>query len=88
MTTTRSLAALLAALCWASVGLAQDPPKEGAEINDRTEELDDIRARLKEKGGITAAQEQELSRLENDQRSIADLARDLTRPKRDDGEED
>jgi len=34
MTTTRSLAALLAALCWASVGLAQDPPKEGAEKKD------------------------------------------------------
>ncbi|MEO6812144.1 MAG: DUF4175 family protein, partial [Isosphaeraceae bacterium] len=55
------------------------------ELNDRTEELDALRQRPK---GITPEQEQELDRLETDQRTIADLTIDLTKPKRDDGEED
>ncbi|MBX6312506.1 MAG: DUF4175 domain-containing protein [Isosphaeraceae bacterium] len=55
------------------------------ELNDRTEELDQLRHRPE---GLKPEQEAELARLQDDQRNIADLARDLTKPKRDDGEED
>src|SRR5207253_2463278 len=37
---------------------------------------------------LTDAQQAELDRLQDDERTIADLTRDLTQPKRDDGEED
>jgi hypothetical protein len=53
------------------------------EINERTEYFDELRSRKKE---LTPAQEDELKALEEAERSIADLARDLTRPRRDDGE--
>jgi hypothetical protein len=55
------------------------------EVNDRTEALDEIKVRKK---GLTTEQEAEVARLQDDQRGIADLARDLTNPKHDDGEED
>ena len=55
------------------------------EVNERTGFLDDLRARNKT---LTEAQQAELDRLQEDQRTIADLARDLTQPKRDDAEED
>ena len=55
------------------------------EVNDRTEELDELKARGKK---LTAEQESELERLSEAQRGIADLARDLIKPKHDDGEED
>ena len=55
------------------------------EINERTEQIDTARVRNK---GLTPTQEQELARLQDDQRGVADLARDLTRPKRADGEEE
>ncbi len=54
------------------------------EINDRTEEIDIVREKKKE---LPAEMEDELGRLEEQQRNVADLARDLTRPRRDDGEE-
>ncbi len=54
------------------------------EINDRTEEIDLVREKKKE---LPAEMEDELGRLEEQQRNVADLARDLTRPRRDDGEE-
>lgn len=55
------------------------------EVNERTEFLDDLKARKKT---LTDAQQEELDRLQDDQSTIADLARDLTQPKRDDGEEE
>jgi hypothetical protein len=54
------------------------------EINDRTDEIADLRERNK---GLDPDQEDELARLQSQQRRVADLARDLTQPKRDDGEE-
>ena len=54
------------------------------ELNTRTEELDEIKERHKT---LTDQQDAELSRLQEEQGTIADLARDLTRPKRADGEE-
>jgi hypothetical protein len=54
------------------------------EINDRTEEIDTVRAKKKE---LPPEMEKELVDLEEQQRNVADLARDLTRPRRDDGEE-
>ena len=54
------------------------------EVNLRTEEL----AELKERGkDLTERQKSEMDHLDDEQGSIADLARDLTRPKKDDGEE-
>lgn len=55
------------------------------EVNTRTQELDDIRTR---KNGLTDAQKAEVDRLQDEQGSIADLARDITQPKRPDGQED
>lgn len=54
------------------------------EINERTDEIAEIRER---KNALTPDQETELARLQDEQRNVADLARDLTRPRRDDGEE-
>jgi hypothetical protein len=54
------------------------------EINDRTEVLDEQRRRHKE---LTPEQTAELKRLAEDQGVLADLVRDMTRPRRDDGEE-
>ncbi len=54
------------------------------EINDRTDVFDELRRRNKT---LTPEQTAELERLQTDQGTIADLARDLTRPKHDDGEE-
>lgn len=54
------------------------------EINDRTDALDEIRRRKKE---LTPDQVKEAERLADDQGTLADLVRDLARPKRDDGEE-
>lgn len=54
------------------------------EINDRTESFDELRRR---NAKFTPEQEKEVERLASDQGELADLARDLTRPKRDDGEE-
>ncbi len=54
------------------------------EVNDRTEAIDEIRERKK---ALTPEQQAELDRLADDQRTIADLARDLTKPKKSDGED-
>jgi hypothetical protein len=54
------------------------------ELNDRTEALDELRRR---QGKLTADQAKEAEQLAIDQGGLADLARDLTRPKREDGEE-
>jgi hypothetical protein len=54
------------------------------EINERTEYFDELRRREK---GLTAEQDAEIQRLEVEQGTLADLARDMTRPKKDDGEE-
>jgi hypothetical protein len=54
------------------------------EINERTESLDELRRRNQ---GLTPEQTKEADRLAADQGALADLVRDLTRPKRDDGEE-
>ena len=54
------------------------------EINERTEYFDELRRR---ETPLTPEQDAELTRLETDQGTLADLARDLTRPKKDDGEE-
>jgi hypothetical protein len=54
------------------------------EINERTEYYDELRRRKKE---LTPDQNTEIERLQTDQGTLADLARDLTRPKRDDGED-
>ena len=54
------------------------------EINERTEALDELRRRNKE---LTPEQTREAERLATDQGALADLVRDMTRPRRDDGEE-
>lgn len=54
------------------------------EINERTEYLDEMRTRHKT---LNPDQEAELARLQDDQRTLGDLTRDLTRPRKDDGEE-
>jgi hypothetical protein len=54
------------------------------EINERTDVFDEARRR---EARLTPEQEAEVARLHEDQGTIADLARDLTRPKQDDGEE-
>jgi hypothetical protein len=54
------------------------------EINDRTEQYDELNRRHRE---LTPEQTLDLKRLHEDQGTLADLARDLTRPKKDDGEE-
>ena len=54
------------------------------ELNTRTEELDEIKERKKT---LTEDQQAEVTRLEEEQGTIADLARDIARPRKDDGEE-
>ena len=54
------------------------------EINERTDVLDELRRRDKP---LSPEQTAELERLQTEQGTVADLARDLTRPKHDDGEE-
>jgi hypothetical protein len=54
------------------------------EINDRTEALDEVQRRNQK---LTPAQGAELRRIAEEQGVLADLVRDMTRPKRDDGEE-
>lgn len=54
------------------------------EINERTESFDELRRRKKE---LSDDQKAEFSKLEEDQGTLADILRDLTRPRRDDGEE-
>ena len=55
------------------------------DINTRTQELDGLKRRDEP---LTEAQEREFVRLEDDQHTIADLLRDLIRPRRPDGLED
>ncbi|HMF36788.1 MAG TPA: DUF4175 domain-containing protein, partial [Isosphaeraceae bacterium] len=54
------------------------------EINERTESFDELRRRNQK---LTPEQTSDAERLANDQGALADLVRDLTKPKRDDGEE-
>jgi hypothetical protein len=54
------------------------------EINERTDVFDEARRRDEK---LAPEQEAELERLHKEQGAVADLARDLTRPKKDDGEE-
>ncbi len=54
------------------------------EINERTEYYDELRRRGKT---LTPEQDAELERLQTDQGTLADLVRDLTKPKKDDAEE-
>jgi len=54
------------------------------ELNERTEYFDELRRRGKE---LDAEQAAELDKLHEDQGLLADLVRDLTRPKKDDGED-
>jgi hypothetical protein len=54
------------------------------EINERTEYFDEQKRRGKQ---LTQEQTAELDRLHDDQGTLADLVRDLTRPKTDDAEE-
>jgi len=54
------------------------------EINERTESFDELRRRNQK---LTPEQTGDAERLANDQGALADLVRDLTKPKRDDGEE-
>lgn len=54
------------------------------EINERTDFYDELRRRKK---ALDPTQTAELERLETDQGTLADLARDMTRPKKDDGED-
>jgi hypothetical protein len=54
------------------------------EINERTEYFDEQKRRGKE---LTPEQAAELDKLHEDQGALADLVRDLTRPKKDDAED-
>lgn len=54
------------------------------EINERTEFFDELQRRKKE---LTPDQTAELDRLHEDQGTLADLVRDLTKPKKNDAEE-
>ncbi len=53
------------------------------ELNERTDFFDEARRRQPE---LTPEQTAELDKLHEDQGSLADLVRDLTRPKKDDGD--
>ncbi|HEY2158658.1 MAG TPA: DUF4175 domain-containing protein, partial [Isosphaeraceae bacterium] len=55
------------------------------EINERTDYFDELARRKK---SLTPDQQRDLDRLHDDQGSLADLVRDMTRPKLPDGEED
>ncbi len=54
------------------------------ELNERTDFFDELLRRQKE---LNPEQTAELDKLHEDQGTLADLVRDLTRPKKDDGEE-
>ncbi len=54
------------------------------EINERTDTFDELSRRQKE---LDPEQTAERDKLHEDQGALADLVRDLTRPKKDDGEE-
>ena len=54
------------------------------ELNERTDFFDELRRRNKE---LSPEQTAELDKLHEDQGTIADLVRDLTKPKKDDGEQ-
>jgi hypothetical protein len=54
------------------------------EINDKTEALEETRRR---EGRLSPEQTAEGERLAEEQGVLADLVRDMTRPRRDDGEE-
>ena len=54
------------------------------EINERTDGFDELKRRGKT---LTAEQTAEVDQLQNDQGTLADLVRDLTKPKSDDSEE-
>ena len=54
------------------------------EINDRTEALDEMQRRNQK---LTPEQAAELKKIGDEQGVLADLVRDMTRPRRDDGEE-
>ena len=54
------------------------------EINERTDSFDEKQRRNQK---LNPEQTAELQRLGDEQGVLADLVRDLTRPKRDDGEE-
>ena len=53
------------------------------ELNERTDYFDELRRRNRE---LDPAQVEERDRLESDQGTLADIVRDLTRPKKEDGE--
>ncbi len=55
------------------------------EVNLRTEALDELRRRKVE---LTPEQDAELTRLEDDQRNIIDIALDLTKPREEDALEE
>ncbi len=55
------------------------------EINERTDFFDELTRRAKP---LTPDQKRELDRLHDDQGALADLVRDMTRPKLPEGEED
>ncbi len=54
------------------------------EINERTDSLDEKKRRNQK---LNPEQTADLQKLGEEQGVLADLVRDLTRPKRDDGEE-
>jgi hypothetical protein len=54
------------------------------ELNERTEAIDELRRRIP---ALSPEQAREAERLATDQGALADLVRDMTRPKHDDGEE-
>ncbi len=54
------------------------------EVNERTEFFDELLRRQKELNPDQAA---ELEKLQQDQGTLADIIRDLTKPRKDDGEQ-
>ena len=54
------------------------------EINERTESFDELKRRNRE---LSPAQTAELKQIGEEQGTLADLVREMTRPKREDGEE-
>jgi hypothetical protein len=54
------------------------------DINEKTDFFDELKARKKP---LTPAQEKELKQLHEDQGSLADLVRDLTQPKKIEGDD-
>ena len=54
------------------------------EVNDRTEFFDELKRRKKE---LTPDQTEELTKIESDQGTLADLVRDMSKPKKSDAEQ-